>query len=144
MLKGLPAIALVLLPACNSHKLEYCEAGTHTRFTIDFSQGTLAFGSEGISDELFPIRGCAERIETCFLGEVSFVQPFEADVGMNRNVVSVRRTGDGGFVIATRGGGTRATYRISRGDRFPREWRIASLNSQAATLFTRCGFFQQF
>jgi hypothetical protein len=139
MLRRMSVLLLGLLSACDVslRRANYCESGDSSRLTIDFANEEIYFTSLGTSDQQSAINRCSDQIESCFLGEMSFVNPYEAPISLNRNVVSAHRMRDG-FVITTRGGGTLSSYYIERGNKLPTEFRISGLNGENPLVYTRC------
>jgi hypothetical protein len=128
------------LSACGLDRsiVHYCNGDSGDKLTMDFSAKVTSYTSAGVTDQLSPIEPCTDRIEACFLGEISFVNPFESAVPRHANFVSVERRGADAFAVATRGGGTRTSYSIQREERWPREIRISDLDGSSSGTFVRC------
>lgn len=140
MLRPLSGLSLSLISACslNTSVTNYCDAHSGDKITINLLNRLIVYTSAGVSDQATDVEPCSDRIETCFLSEISFVNPFEAPIPRHRNFISAERRGNEGFVITVEGAGTRSSYYIERGETFPREFTISNLDGSEAGTFVKC------
>jgi hypothetical protein len=128
----------LLLSSCQltGSTITYC--APNERLDIDLARGLIIVTSGGTSDQQFSILPCSHSIRSCFLGEISFVNPYTSNPSENPNIVAINRNLNGSYNITTQGGGTRATYDLNNGESFPRQWRIHNTASGEDRTFMRC------
>lgn len=138
MLKEPTILMCFALLACNgtANSIDYCQS--QETMSINFQDRLISLESHGTADQRSNIIACADSIRVCFMGEISFVNPFLSEVSENPNVESVERIGSNDFRISTIGNGTRTSYRISRGEEFPAKLMIRSLRTGESHVFSRC------
>lgn len=139
MLKALVVSVMPLLATCTAQaaSLRYCAADS-TEMSIHFADRVIIFASAGTGDQRFAISPCSNLIESCFEGEISFVNPYRSQTSLNRNVLRVQERGGLGYTITTRGSGTLTSYYIERTERFPREFRTTDIATGQRQVWTRC------